>query len=176
MKKLFLLFAGLFSTAALFAQLQKGTVLLGGNVGFNNVSADGVSTTVINLSPQALFFTSNRFAVGGLVGVAVQTGNGFDATSISIGPAVRFYFNDSGNSRFFGQFDLGFQSVSSQGFSTEAGVIGLGIGADFFLNDRVAIEGVLGYRRAEVFEGGGGFNQIGLNFGVAAFIGRGGGE
>lgn len=174
MKKFILLSCCLIAAFSASAQLQKGVVLLGGNVGFNNVSEDGVSATVINLSPQALFFTSNRFAAGGILTVAVQTGDVLDATTIGIAPAVRYYFNEAGNSRFFGQFSLGYQNISSGGASSGGASIGIGVGADFFINNRVAIEGMLGYSRFGLFDDFGGYNQIGLNFGVAAFIGGGG--
>ncbi|MCC7504848.1 MAG: porin family protein [Saprospiraceae bacterium] len=161
----------LFATTA-FAQLQKGTVLLGGTVGFNNYSEDGDGFTVINLSPTAAYFTSNRLAVGGRINIAITTGDVVDQTVIGLAPLVRYYFNDSGNTRYFGQGSLGFQNQKVEGFGESYWELGLGVGADFFVNDRVAIEGVLGYARTQAFEGEGGFNTFGLNFGVVAFIGK----
>ncbi|MBL7802741.1 MAG: outer membrane beta-barrel protein [Saprospiraceae bacterium] len=162
----------LFATTA-FAQLQKGTVLLGGTVGFNNYSEEGDGFTVINLSPTAAYFTSNRLAVGGRVNVAITTGDGLNQTVIGVAPLIRYYFNGSGNTRYFGQGSLGFQNQQVDGFGTSFWELGLGVGVDFFVNDRVAIEGVLGYSRTQGFEEfDGGFNTLGLNFGVVAFIGK----
>jgi hypothetical protein len=160
----------LFATTA-FAQLQKGTVLLGGTVGFNNYYSEEDGYTIINLTPSAAFFTSDRLALGGGVNVSVITNGGANQTVIGVVPLVRYYFNGAGNIRYFGQGNLGFQNQKSGGFSEGYLVVGLGIGADFFINDRVAIEGILGYSRTQAFDGGGS-NTLGLNFGVAAFIGK----
>ncbi len=174
MKKLTLLFLGLCCSLALTAQIHKGVVLLGGTVGFNNVSSDGVSYGILNFSPSAAFFVGDRTAVGGSVNIVTTTGDLDGQTNLGISPLVRYYFNGSGTSRFFGQINLGLQSSKSEGFdATTSYLFGAGVGADFFLNDRVAIEALLNYQRVEATEGGGGYNGLGINFGVAAFIGGG---
>lgn len=85
---------------------------------------------------------------------------------------ARVYFNDSGISRFFGQLDVGTQIPDLEEIDYGISFVGgLGIGADFFLNENVAIEALLGYHRIQDFEAEAGVNVIGLNFGVGAFIG-----
>lgn len=159
------------SVTVLSAQIQKGSIILGGTVGFNNVSEEGESITVVNVSPTAGFFLNDRFALGSSLNFAVLASEGEDATTIGLTPFVRGYFNGSGTARFFGQLSLGFQSLLSGDEGTTLLVLGAGIGADFFLNEHVAIEGFLGYQRVQD-PGDFGTNNIGLNFGIAAFIGR----
>lgn len=173
MKNLLLFLLLVAFTANLNAQIQKGSKLLGGTVGINNISEDGSSSTVINVSPQVGFFLSNRFVLGTGLDFNFQTGEAVDeVASLALLPFARVYFNDSGMSRFFAQLDVGAQ-IEDLGEIEGAPPLaaGLSLGADFFLNDNVAIEAQLGYRRVQNFEADFGVNVIGLNFGVVAFIG-----
>ncbi len=175
MKNFLALLILLITVTNLSAQIQKGTVLIGGTVGFNNVSEDGDGITTINFSPIVGFFLSDRLAIGGSLDFNLIADDGDNTTSFGLTPFVRYYFNDSGPARFFGQAKAGFQ-IGTTDFSEDVStalVFGLGLGADFFLNDNVAIEGFLGYQRLQYPDAEFGINNIGLNFGVAAFIGRG---
>lgn len=159
-------------TTTLNAQIQKGSALLGGTVGINNISEEGSNGTVINVSPNVGFFLSNRFVLG--FGLDFKHDTEEEVTSLALLPFARVYFSGSGMSRFFAQLDVG---TEIRDFDELEGApplsAGLGIGANFFLNDNVAIEALLGYRRVQDFEADFGVNIIGLNFGVSAFIGGG---
>lgn len=173
--KLFLqLLIFVLTTTTISAQITKGSVLIGGTVGFNTLSEDGTSATVVNISPTAGFFLSEQFVLGSALGFTLQASEGSTVTTIGLIPFARYYFSNAGNARFFGQFNVGFQNTNSSEFDVDGTsvVIGLGIGADFFLNDHVAIEGSLGYQRLQYPKYEVGVNNIGLNFGIAAFIGR----
>ncbi|GAB4496477.1 MAG: hypothetical protein OHK0019_28220 [Saprospiraceae bacterium] len=178
MKNALILLLLMALASSLDAQIQKGSVLLGGTVGVNNISEEGSNGTIINVSPQVGFFLSKRFALGTGLDFKFQTGDVVDeVTSLALLPFARVYFSDSGMSRFFAQLDIG---VEIRDFDELEGApplaAGLGIGADFFLNDNVAIETLLGYRRVQDFEADFGANVIGLNFGVVAFIGGSSGQ
>lgn len=158
------------SALQLSAQIQKGSILVGGTVGINTINAEETTITAVNVSPQAGFFLSDRFALGGSFDFALVAGEGSSIAGVGIGPFARYYFNNSGSARFFGQADLAFEIPDLED-SDPRGGFGLGVGADFFLNEHVAIEGFLGYQRIEVFGAESGLNLIGLNFGIAAFLG-----
>lgn len=178
MKKFYTLLVVCASVTAISAQIHKGSVLLGGTVGFNNVGSDGSSVTTVSLAPKAAFFLSNHFALGGEIDLSLVAANGANATTLDLGPFARYYFNGSGNARFFGQASVGFESSKVGDFGALNSLsLGVGLGVDFFLNNNVAIEGFLGYQHYQYLETDlpidtDGFNVIGLNFGVAAFIGR----
>ncbi len=174
MKNVYFLLLSVTSITTLSAQIQKGTILLGGSLGFNNTNQDGENLTTINISPSAGFFLSNRFAVGSSLNLSLTANDGFSASTIGLGPFARYYFNNSGPARFFGQANVGFQAVFL-GDNDGIGLLtsGLGIGADFFLNDHVSIVGLLGYQRVQSSRSEFNYGNIGLNFGIAAFIGGG---
>lgn len=174
MKSFFGLLIFIVVAANLSAQIQKGVVLFGGTMGFNSTGSDGAHITSINVSPSAGFFISDRFAIGSSLDFVLVSSDGESSTSFGLVPFARYYFNDSGTSRFFGQAKIGIQTGDTDFFAeSTAWTFGIGVGADFFINDYVAIEGLLGYQRLQYPEYEAGFNNFGLNFGVAAFIGRG---
>jgi len=174
MKHLFTLLILIAFSIHLSAQIQKGTVLLGGTVGFNRISEDGEGITYANFSPTAGFFLTDRFALGSSLDFVLVASDGESSASFGLTPFARYYLNESGKSRFFGQGKIGFQTGDTDFFEeSTAWVFGLGIGADFFLNDNVAIEAIFGYQRLQYPEYEVGLNNIGLNFGIAAFIGGG---
>lgn len=176
MKQLSTFILLLLTSFSLSAQLEKGTILLGGMAGINNISSDGDGITVVTIAPSAGFFLNNRVAIGAALDLGFAFSDGSNSSSLGVSPFGRVYFNTSGNNRFFGQAELGIQS-SKSGDSDANNIFnfGVGVGADFFLNDHVAIEGFLGYSRLNYLEDSPfdlSLNQIGLNFGVAAFISR----
>lgn len=174
MNRFFLtLFIGLFAATTAWAQPSKGSVLIGGNVGFASINQDGSSVTSIQFSPSAAFFTSNRFAVGGSVAVEVLAGDA-DYSSVAVGPLARYYFNTNGPTRFFGQGSLAWENVDFGGFGSQSGFgFGLGFGLDYFINPNVAFEAFLGYDFRNYEDTEDSSSTIGVTFGVAAFIGGG---
>jgi len=174
MKHLFTLLMLIAFSIHLSAQIQKGTVLLGGTVGFNRISEDGNGISYANFSPNFGYFFSNQFALGSSLDFVLVANDGDSKSSFGLSPFARYYFSDSGNSRFFGQAKVGFLTGDTDFFEKSTALtFGVGIGADFFLNEHVAIEAFLGYQRLQYSEYEVGLNNIGLNFGVAAFIGGG---
>jgi len=165
MKNLLALFMLMAFATTLPAQIQKGAALLGSTIGLS---------TGVNISPIIGGFLSDRFAIGGGLGLAVQTADGSSVTSVGFNPFARYYFNGSGMYRIFGQTTVGFQVLDLDDVEgTTTKVFGLGMGVDLFLNDQVALEISLAYLRIKDSESDSGFNNIGLNFGVAAFVGGG---
>ena len=168
MKKILSIAVFLFITAAVFGQAQKGTVILGGTAGINNTSSDGAGFLIVNISPLLGYFVSNNVAIGGNLDFTLVASDGDSESAIGISPFARFYFTSAGKNRFFAQPKVG---ITASGGSTSL-LFGLGVGADFFLNDFIAIEAILGYQRTQYPEFEFGTNTIGLNFGVMAFLNR----
>lgn len=179
MKASRLLLVACLSFAAAVAQAQpvKGSVLLGGNVGFSSVSVGDLGYTSFILSPVAGFFVTDRLAVGGEVSVQVLGGDA-EGSTIGASPLVRYYFNGNGSARFFGQGNFNWQSQDfGEGFDAQTGIgFGLGAGLDYFFNEHVALEVFLGYDNLKYEDADDAISTIGLSIGVAAFIGGGGGN
>lgn len=172
MKKLSFAIILIVTANILTAQVQKGSVLLGGTVGITNYNNEGAGITFFDVFPKVGFFLSNRFALGGGLEFRLVTSDGSSEGSIGQSIFSRIYFNKSGMSRFFAQLDLGAWEPDLDDGEVDIMTTGsLSLGADFFLNQNVAIETVLGYRRLQDFEADAGLNNIFLNIGVAAFIG-----
>lgn len=163
----------LAATVSLSAQIQKGSLMLGGTVGFNYLGADGDGATSVNVTPNLGYFISDQIAIGSSLGFALVVSDGESSSAFGLSPFGRYYNNGTGRNRFFGQVKIGVLTGDSDfADDSAAWLFGLGIGADFFLNDNVAIEALLGYQRLYYPEYEAGLNNIGLNFGVAAFISR----
>lgn len=148
----------------LHAQTGKGGVLLGGTASFQVQFTDPESTNV-DLSPQLGFFIANNLAIGGALNLNFSN----SYSSFGIAPFGRYYFEGEKSSRLFVQAQVGYFSTKFGDDETISGTqIGFGPGVAFFLNDHVAIEGMLAYNIR-----GGDFstNDLGLRFGVQAYLG-----
>src|SRR5258706_966400 len=130
MKKIILIAALIVSgfTSA-YAQTEKETVLLGGDITFQASGGNSVFTA----SPKVGVFLFNNFAIGGQFDLL--TSNGF--TSWAVGPFGRIYFAGSERGKFYGQ--LGLNVGGATGAKTQAG-FGIGAGYAIYLNKRIAID------------------------------------
>lgn len=176
MKNLMTLLLFVVCVGGISAQIHKGSVMLGGTLNFRNISYvstilanENTHLNILTVSPTAAYFLSDRFAIGANLGFSyIHSNTGTDGKTFALVPYGRYYFNGSGSARFFGQLNAGFQASGGETLP----VFGAGVGADFFLNDDVAIEASLDYKRIENFEAESGTGYIGLNFGVVAFLGK----
>lgn len=168
------LFVGcLLLSQTAFAQPTQGSWLIGGTAGFNSSSQNDVSISVINISPMAGYFFTDNLAAGAQISFTSFGGDFAEGSNFGIGPFVRYYFNNAGSARFFGQgaiaysiFDPGGNADSSSNFAWE-----IGPGVDFFLNEHVALELFLGFGQDKEEDAEESTTNIGFNIGVAAFLG-----
>lgn len=156
------------------AQPTKGSILIGGDAGFQAMSQGEYNATNITLSPLAGFFVTDRVAVGGQVTMQFFGGDA-EGSIIGLGPAVRYYFNGDGSARFFGQGNFNWLNFDPGGdFDSDSGIgFGAGVGLDYFFNEHVALEAILGYNNFKFSDEDDATNTFGLSIGVAAFIGGG---
>lgn len=171
---LLLIFCFLLTGFQAWAQPHKGSILIGGNAGFTSTNFSGdFNVTVFSLSPLAGFFVSDRVAVGGSVGVSFFGGDA-EGSSVRLSPLVRYYFNGSGSTRFFGQGNVNWQNTNPGGNldSESAFGFGLGVGLDYFFNEHVALEAVLGYDSLKGEDDEEATGTFGVTVGVSAFIGK----
>ncbi len=171
MKKYLYLISFLFSCITLNAQTDKGDWMVGGNLAFNTAK----NNTSIQFTPQAGYFFAKNFVMGGQLSVAYTEQGSVHLTDFGIGPFARYYFGETKARPFFAG-DMSFISNrvrTSQTTNASATAFGwfLGAGASFFVNDNVAVDGVLGYRRTK-YENENGSGGLNLRIGFQVFLSR----
>ena len=170
--KLFYLTTLLFACLQLQAQTQQGSMMIGGNAGFANTSQGDDGITVISINPSLGYFVIDKLAVGASVGITFFNGDLFEGTSFGAGPFARYYFTDGSNIRPFGQVGFDWSSFKpKEGDSQTTTGFDVGVGASLFLNEHVAIDGIIGYNSMKDEGVDDRTNTFGITFGVQAFFG-----
>lgn len=152
------------------AQTEKGDWLVGGILDLNTAK----NSTTFNFSPNAGYFIVNNLAIGGNLVFAYDKLGDTRVNTFGIGPFVRYYFTDEKVRPFFAG-DMTFERLkfeTSQGSSTEDAFSWfLGGGAAFFINENVAVDGIIGYAHSKVSDedGSGGLR---LRVGFQVYINR----
>lgn len=154
MKKiLFLvLIACIIIPATSSAQLQKGNILVGGDLANLNLTLGGGGYFQGTLDPKLAFFIKDDIAIGGMLNFNIATGSGAGtSTTYGVGALGRYYFSDPKlevlkHGRFFAEGNVGIQGVSLSGGSNTTGLgVGIGPGYAYFITPNVGLETLLKY-------------------------------
>lgn len=187
MKKLFLI-AGITLGLSASAQTEKGSWMVGGNIGGLNLGfGKSITNFSIAVNPIGLYFITDNLGIGGraLLGVnanSVSGGTSITKFSFGIAPTLRYYFTEMGKGKIFGE-----AAVDLEGTSTTTKIAGvsksqsdnntgfsLGIGYNYFFNPHVALEAGLRYADKigayNVPGAATGLDNINLNFGLQIFF------
>ncbi len=152
MKKLILFVALLLGVNALNAQINKGNVMLGGDLANLNVSFD--NQTTFNLTPKAAWFIDDGVALGSYMHFGVTHINGESGSNYSygIGPLARYFFSIDQlpalkKTKFFVEANAGFEGVHSSVNSSNTNGMGFGFGpgVSYFITPSVGVEALLKY-------------------------------
>ena len=158
---------------ALFSQIEKGTLMLGGSAGFSTSSSefalDGgnreYTSRSISFSPNVGMFVADRFAIGLTLPIhASQTkgsSSGYEGsnTNLGIGPSFRYYFPLADDWALFPELAYVYQSSKTkitaldqntgmlyeETYKAKSSNINLGVGLSYFLNKSIGLEGILDY-------------------------------
>lgn len=161
MRKILLLIT--FVSGCLFAtQAQENEtskkLMLGGNLGIEIAGAqkidgkkNGTSNTSFEIAPSLFYFLSDKMAVGGQIGLAIDVSKTFDdgneiadskstTSMFTIEPMFRYYFANVKRFHFFAQTGL------ELGFGTNITTINWGIapGISYRINDKFSLEFSMG--------------------------------
>ncbi len=169
MKKLFFtsIFTFLLSSFWMAAQTESGSMMIGGTGGINF----GDERSNLQLNPAVGFFVADQIAVGGMLNLRYSKVGEAKVTNFGIAPFGRYYFTDEMPVKFFGQALIGFNSIKPKGVdATNFTVFGLGVGMDYFFNNRVAFELIAGWNGSKTKDVDM-LNTFGIAFGVQSFIG-----
>jgi len=164
----------------------KGNVIAEGNLGFNSRDNENseVKNSNFNFSPKVGYFFTDKFAAGINFNVGTSTADEYGAerkttnSNIGVGVFGRYYFLELG-SRFKTYAELNADYNNSKSELTVAGNstenpktnrfgVNAGIGANYFLTDKVALNfafgNVIGYNTSKVdVDGAKSVNEFGLN-------------
>jgi hypothetical protein len=138
-----------------FSQTEKGSVLLGGNIGFTSTSSTiggplGYHSNVTEfiLNPMIGIFPVKNFAVilntnydGG---TTTENGNSSSGHSLMIGPLLRYYFPASESVKFFAGAGVEFGSGSDN--SPTSTIYQFQAGPAFFVSRILALEFNVNYQ------------------------------
>lgn len=171
MKQIIVAIAAMAASAALYAQTEKGDVLVGGNLGFQT----GENSNQFNLSPNIGFFVAKNFALGAALNFNSSKQGNISSSTFGLGPFARYYFGQTMTKPFLvtevdflsTTIKTGESKLSNNGFGW---LLGLGFAA--FINESVAVEAVSGYNynKFKNVDGSGGFA---LRLGFQVYLGKG---
>jgi hypothetical protein len=189
MKKnlLVLLIAVTALTVTAKAQTQQGYYLIGGDLGGFSIGFSDGTPFNLNITPKVAWFKNDNLALGGFVDIGLSTAKGAGTIfNYGVGPLARYYFGAPAvnttttsarrSSRFFleGTVGLqGFNASGSSGSSTNGLGIGIGPGLAYFINQNIALEGLLKYTKAFGFGNDGGQSQLQFGLGFQIYLPRG---
>ncbi|SDJ82420.1 hypothetical protein [Flavobacterium noncentrifugens] len=137
-----------FSTQA---QIQKGNILIGGNLANINLGLNDPKILSAEISPKAAWFIKDNLALGGYVDFGIETAkNSGTTTNYGIGALGRYYSGKEGeivkHSRIFGELTAGFGGVNvSDADNTNGLNIGAGPGFAYFITPNIGLEVLLKY-------------------------------
>lgn len=162
------------------AQLQKGNVLVGGDLANFSLGLDKGSYLSVDIDPEAAWFIKNNVAVGAYVNLGVITAkNSNTSTNYGIGALARYYLGaDQVNTesilkhtRAFVEGNVGIEGNNvSHGPTTNGLGLGIGPGIAYFITPNIGLEGLLKYNGIVGFGNNVSTNNIGLRIGFQIYL------
>lgn len=145
--------------------------MAGGNLRINTAK----NNAQFEFSPSIGYFLMDGLAMGARLSYQMEKLGSNSVSGLGFGPFARYYF---GSEKFFpffeGAFDLSNRKYKTGTLTTTEQAFSLfgGGGLAIFLNENVALEGMLGYRNSRVKNqsGNGGLN---LRIGFQVYLNRG---
>ncbi|MEM1042845.1 MAG: hypothetical protein AAGI91_09465 [Bacteroidota bacterium] len=171
--------------------LDRGTVQLGGTVGFARLggdlqaNADGSRTSAVVLDPRFGFFLADRLALGTTLAYETTSSNVTDTSILTVGPNLSYYFGRPPRPFYPFVTALVGYSRASTDFATPAGdpplafrasgfALGAGLGVLYLVSSRVGVTGE-GFFQSAFYGSAEGVdtptaNRFGLRLGAAVFL------
>jgi hypothetical protein len=179
MKKIFIAASLLLSSHLMFAQVNKGQWLVGGNANFQSGKfgdSDASKYTSFTFSPNAGYFFINNLAGGLRVSLETTKFKSDENANSSFlfSPFVRYYFLPAANKvNVFGDASYGFGSMKD-GESESFNQFAISAGPAVFLSPNTALEFTLQYASAggDAYGGDDRLNKFGVNVGFQVHLGN----
>lgn len=169
--------ASLFGFGIANAQIQKGNVMVGGNLANLDVNLDGSGQFGVDVTPKAAWFIQDNVALGGYVNFGLQTAkNTATTTNYGVGALGRYYTGKDmevvKHGRFFGEATVGVGgiNVGDGGAKTNGFDFSFGPGFAYFVTPNIGLETLLKYRGTTGFGNDGYTSNLGLSFGFQIYL------
>ena len=180
MKKVLFAAFLLVSSNAIFAQINQGQFLVGGNAGFNAYKRGDAKVTSFHVSPNVGYFFIDKLAGGLRLNLSSDKAKGAEDayTAFGIAPFARYYFLDAAQKvNVFADASYGFDKEG--GDDKESGnQYTISAGPAIFLSPNTALEFALYYnsKGGDLYENiaGDRENNFGLSIGFQIHLGGGG--
>jgi len=185
MKKFTLLLCtslGLFGLNQSSAQLQKGNLLVGANIGDIGLGLQSGNTSFsISIEPKVGFFIQDNVAIGPAVNLGFSTDNTGTIINYGVGAFGRYYVSDKNmvlmkHARFFGEASVGINGVNSDpkgsvGSTNTNGLgLGFGPGVAYFITPNIGLEALLKYDLTVGFGNATTLNNFGIHVGFQIYL------
>lgn len=149
MKKVLFAAFLLVSSNAIFAQINKGQFLVGGNAGLNFYKQDEAKTTSIYVAPDAGYFFINNFAGGLRLSLTSDKDKGDEDALVtySVAPFVRYYFLPGAEKvNVFADASYGFDKIKQGDDDASGNHFAIMAGPAIFLSPNTALEAAVYYQ------------------------------
>lgn len=159
------------------AQLQKGSVLIGGDLAGFDLGLNEGANFNMSLAPKAAWFVRDNVALGGYLdfGLATAKGRG-TSVNYGVGALGRYYFpkadvNVARSTRFLLEGNIGIQGVNTAGGGSTNGLgLGIGPGLAYFVTNNIALESLLKYNGILGFGSSATSSRLQLNLGFQIYL------
>ncbi|GGE44616.1 hypothetical protein EV200_101200 [Pedobacter psychrotolerans] len=179
MKKIFI--SSLFSVALFMgvaqAQIQKGNVMVGGNLANINLGLDDPKIFSVDITPKAAWFIQDNLALGGYVNFGLETAkNSNTTTSYGVGALGRYYAGKDvevlNHGRLFAEATVGIGgvNVSKGGGNTNGLNLSVGPGFAYFITPNIGLETLLKYNGLVGFGSSTTQSNLNLSFGFQIYL------
>ena len=181
MKKIMMVLAVVSATMTVKAQTQKNWYLIGGDISKINVDFQKKRTSFdFQVTPKAAWFIKDDIALGGYVNLGIFTTKGSTTFSYGAGPLGRYYFSNAEvksvmkKTRWFAEANIGISGLNTKtaGVSTNTNGLGYGFGPGlaYFVNQNIALEGLLKYNGSVGFGNSTTTNGLGFGLGLQIYL------
>jgi len=179
MKKIFIstLFSAALMVGAANAQIQKGNVMVGGNLTNINLGLDDPKIFSVDITPTAAWFVQDNVAVGAYVNFGLETAkNSATTTSYGVGALGRYYTGKDveivKHGRFFAEATAGIGgvNVSRGGGNTNGLNLSIGPGFAYFVTPNIGLETLLKYNGLVGFGSATTQSNLNLSFGFQIYL------
>lgn len=135
------------------AQIQKGNVMVGGDISKLDLSLNTGNNFSFTIDPKAAWFIKDNIAIGAYLNFDLTTAKGAGSNiSYGVGPLARYYISDPKievlrHARFFLEGNVGIQGTNPHvGESTNGLGLGFGPGLAYFVTENIGLEALVKYQ------------------------------